>query len=156
MWENMKYFGALITALITASVTLIGFNFQFGNNVFFLILIIILQLFIIYLAEYAKRDLRERKKRFFEIISHLLKLEVILGFYEDISKNLKGTRFEKDKYLFDDFQKNLVIDQSVDKTKVFAEEKTSASYRFMSRVYLIMQFTVGALIIAEVVFIPRV
>jgi hypothetical protein len=105
MWENMKYFGALISGLITASIALVGFIFDIDNNGVFLTLIIILQIFIIILAQYAKRDLRERQKRFFLVVSHLLKLEVLLGFYDDISQKLIDTRFDQDKYLFAEYQR---------------------------------------------------
>ncbi len=149
----MKYFGALISGLITASIALVGFIFDIENNGIFLTLIIILQIFIIILAQYAKRDLRERQKRFFLVVSHLLKLEVLLGFYDDISQKLKDTSFDQDKYLFAEYQKNLVKETGTDEKKDFTEYKKSSAYSIMGRVYLMMQFTMGAIIIAEFIFI---
>ena len=155
MWENMKYFGSLISGLITASIALVGFIFDIDNNGVFLILIIILQIFIIYLAHYAKKDLQERQKRFFLVVSHLLKLEVLLGFYEDISQKLKDTRFDEDKYLFGEYQKNLVKEKATetDKKKDFTEDKRSSAYSIMGKVYQIMQFTMIAFIVAEIIIL---
>ena len=153
MWENMKYFGALISGLITASIALVGLTLDKSVPVLFIILIIILQVFIIFLAEYAKKDLKERQKRFFLVVSHLLKLEVILGFYEDISQKLKDTRFDQDKYLFAEYQKNLVKETGIetDKKKDFIELKRSSAYSIMGRIYLLMQITMVAFIVAEIV-----
>lgn len=156
MWENMKYFGALISGLITASIALVSLTIDNFVPNLFIILIIILQIFIILLAEYAKRDLKERQKRFFEVVSHLLKLEIILGFYENISQKLKDTRFDQHKYLFADFQKNLIKETGTETDKKdFAEEKRSSAYSIMGRVYQMMQFTMGAFIITEIIFLVK-
>lgn len=167
MWENLKYFGSLISALITASVTLIGFNIQFGNEYFFLLLIIILQLFIILLAQYAKNDLQERRRRFFLVVSHLLKLEVLLGFYDDsfqtiVSERLKGTRFRDDKHLFAQYFENLRKPDGIGKqdTNTFIDDKMSEkkdnSYSIMSNIYPLMQITIVLLIIGELVLLSPI
>lgn len=155
MWENMKYFGALISGLITASIALVSLTLDNFVPNLFIVLIIILQIFIILLAHYAKKDLKERQKRFFLVVSQLLKLEVILGFYEDISQKLKDTRFAQHKYLFGEYQKNLVK-EGIDKDmKDFTVEKRSSAYSIMGRVYLMMQFTMAAFIITELYFLLK-
>jgi hypothetical protein len=52
--------------------------------------------------------------------------------------------------LFDDYQENLVKE---DNQRDFVEEKTSAAYSIMSRVYLFMIIAIGLLIFVEFVFI---
>jgi len=173
MWENMKYFGALISALIAASVALVGFTLDKHVPVLFPILIIILQFFIIFLAEYAKRDLRERRKRFFLIVTHLLKLEVLLGLYskensEKLKEKLRETNLKDDDFLFTQYERNLhiiegngkhdteqFINNKMNGKKEYSENNESESdkhnsYSIMSNVYLIMQITMGALIVAEI------
>ena len=163
MWENLKYFGTLISALITASVTLMGFFFTKNPNILFPILIFGLQIFIIFLAQYANNDLTERRKRFFLIVSHLLKLEVLLGLYSDddpqvqkLRQKLKGTSLEDDDYLFVQYKKNLKKREGSEKydTQQFikdkmSEKKKDSSYLILSQVYRLMQWTMIAFIIAE-------
>lgn len=173
MWENMKYFGALISALITASITLLGFALNAHVPVLFPTLIIILQLFIIYLAHYAKKDLTERRKRFFLVVTHLLKLEVLLGLYdkknsEKLKQKLRDTSLQDDDFLFTQYERNLHLIKGKDKhdTEQFIKNKMNEkeniennrsdkynSYSIMSNVYLIMQITMGALIVAEFLFL---
>lgn len=159
MWENMKYFGSLISALITASVTLIGINFDRHTHILFPILIIILQVFTIFLAQYAKNDLEERRKRFFLVVSHLLKLEILLGFYDPIDQKLKDTRFEDDQHLFAQYEKNLCrleVKGKQDTDKFIEDkmrEKKNNSYSIMSNVYPLMQITMLGFIIAEIIIL---
>ena len=168
MWENLKYFGTLISALITASVTLMGFFFTNHPNspspsILFPILIYGLQIFIIVLAEYANNDLTERRKRFFLIVTHLLKLEVLLGLYNDNSQvqklrqELRGTSLEDDNYLFVQYKNSLEKREGSEKydTQQFIKDKMSekfehSSYLILSHVYRLMQGTMIAFIIAEI------
>jgi hypothetical protein len=175
MWENLKYFGTLISALITASVTLMGFFFTKNPNILIPILIYGLQIFIILLAEYANNDLTERRKRFFLIVSHLLKIEVLLGLYSDddpqvqkLRQKLKRTSLEDDDYLFVQYKKNLKKREGSEKydTEQFikdkmsnkkedkeSEEKEVSSYPILSNVYRLMQWTMTAFIVAEIIIL---
>jgi len=166
MWENLKYFGTLISALITASVTLIGIFFDKNQNILIPILILGLQIFIIFLAEYANNDLTERRKRFFLIVSHLLKLEILLGLYNDdnpqtkeLKQKLNGTSLEDDDYLFTQYRKSIEKGKNIKKydTQQFikdkmSEKKEDSSYLILSGVYRLMQRTMIGFIILEVVF----
>lgn len=125
----------------------------------FPILIIILQVFTIFLAQYAKNDLEERRKRFFLVVSHLLKLEILLGFYDPIDQKLKDTRFEDDQHLFAQYEKNLCrleVKGKQDTDKFIEDkmrEKKNNSYSIMSNVYPLMQITMLGFIIAEIIIL---
>jgi hypothetical protein len=176
MWENLKYFGTLISALITASVTLMGFFFENHAHPLIPILIIGLQIFIIFLAIFADSDLTERRKRFFLIVSHLLKIEALLGLYDEdysqkvkLKEKLQGTSLEHDEYLFVHYKRDLrkiegrekydtdqfIRDEMSLKKEKNENQETSdkkSSYIILSNVYKLMIWTMIAFIIVEADF----
>jgi len=144
MWENMKYFGILIGSLLTAYTALLGYitttpiffttypiTIIFNSMILFPVPVV-----IIILAWYARNDLIQRQRRFLLVVTHLLKLEDLLGLHKDISDKL--IHFKEDKYLFFEYQKNL---SKCDTTEAFIElemYKKKGTFSLMQHVYLLM------------------
>lgn len=157
MWENMKYFGALIGSLLTAQMALLGYIYsksEQGNFPFYVSLFLFFApTIIIFLCLYARKDLTDRRRRFFLVVSHLLKLEDILGLHKDISQIL--TSFREDKFLFAEYQKNLSkCNNTEDFIKLMMCDKKGA-FSLMQRVYLIMMAIAIIFIILQIIFLTN-
>ena len=109
MWENVKHFGGFISALLVAEMAFISYIWSFQNTGIFPFdvreLMFVFPFAIIVLARHAQSDLKERWGRFLLVVTHLLKLELLLGIYDKIDHKLSF--FRPDEYLFSEYQKNL-------------------------------------------------
>ena len=113
MWENIKFFVGLVSALLSAHMVLLGFFWTirdhgsltlFGNTFnWFGIALLVFPGAISLISYYGWKDLRMRWQRFLLVATHLLKLEDLLGLHVDISGKLT---YFKDKYLFPNYQRN--------------------------------------------------
>jgi hypothetical protein len=114
MWENLKFFSVLISAIITADTFFLKFASEVTNSTvisLFSIPVNMIYLFsipipilVIFLSKYGKQDLRRRWSRTLEAIAHLSKLENLLGLDKEVAGKL--TNFKNDTYLFDRFTKD--------------------------------------------------
>lgn len=80
MWENLRFFSVLITAIITANTFFLNLtvnNPSLGNGVFSLVL----PSLVILLSIFGYRDMGRRWERTLEPIAHLNKLEELLGLH---------------------------------------------------------------------------
>ena len=135
MWENVKYFTTIIGALITAHMALLGFIRDAGiPQWIFYGSLIIFPVSILLLSYYAVRDLRRRWMRVMEAIVHLVKMEGILGLYNDISNKLKN--FKSDKVLFKRYKEEA---DKFDSSERFIESVTRGDnmYTSMRKIYYI-------------------
>jgi hypothetical protein len=154
MWENMKYFGALVGSLLTAYTALLGY---FSTTVYAnpiplnLMILFPIPVAIIFLTFYARDDLKQRKRRFLLVVTHLLKLEELLGLHREITDEL--IHFKEDKYLFVEYQKNL---SKCNTTEAFIElemRENKGAFNWMQNIYQLMRGIAGALIVLGIVLL---
>lgn len=109
MWQNVKYFGTVFGALLVAHMALLGFLWPANGNSMLpftiRVTVLIFPVSIIALSFYANSHLKLLHNRFLLVVTHLLKLEDILGLHNDISQILP--HFKQDKYLFPKYKENL-------------------------------------------------
>lgn len=113
MWENLKFFSIFIGTLLAAYIGFFDFiarTLISPDSIYAAILngIILfpIPVTIFVLALYAYNDLEQRRERFYLVVTHLLKLEDLLGLHEKIDDKLGYLK--KDQYLFAQYQKKLV------------------------------------------------
>jgi len=151
MWENMKYSGGLVGSLLTAYTALLGYFYTTADaNTTPLNLMILFPIpaAIIFLTFYARDDLKQRKRRFLLVVTHLLKLEELLGLHRDISDKL--IHFKEDKYLFVEYQKNL---SKCNTTEAFIDlemRENKGAFSWMQNIYSLMRVLAGVLIIFNI------
>jgi hypothetical protein len=160
MWENMKYFSILIGSLLTAYTALLGYIST--KTIFFAIyqITIIFNFMILFpipaviivLALYAQNDLIERRRRFLLIVTHLLKLEELLGLHKKIDDKLQY--FKQDEFLFVEYQKNLSQVKSETFIDTQMREKTSA-FTSMQNVYIVLMGIAGLSILFGIIVLSN-
>jgi hypothetical protein len=158
MWENVKNLTILIAALITADIALMDFISPTNEQ---LLLLPFLPAIIVLLSRYARKDLENRWRRVLESISHLIKLEDLLGLYTQMPST---TLFKNDKFIFERWRRNALpyassqafIEGEVKGTKISnssisnsSEDKKSENlFTFMRTIYrvtMITGFVLGAI-----------
>lgn len=157
MWENMKYFSILIGTLLTAYTALLGYistnpiSFtEYPVSILFNIMILFpIPAVIIVLALYARNDLIERRRRFLLVVTHLLKLEQLLGLHEKIGKRLEY--FKEDEYLFTEYRDNLKEGKSKDSFIDDQMRKKPSAFKAMQNVYIILIGIAGLLILFGII-----
>lgn len=135
MWENVKYFTTIIGAFITAHMALLGIIKDAGiPQWLFYGSLIVFPVSIILLSYYATKDLKRRWKRIMDSIVNLIKLEGILGLYDDVSAKLMN--FKSDKYLFKRYKENA---ERFNSSNSFVECETEGDnmYTSMRKIYYI-------------------
>lgn len=129
MWENVKYFTAIITALITAHMALFAFFRNAGiYQWMFYVPLIIFPGSILLLSYYGERDLKRRWIRVLEAIVNLIKIEGILGLYIDISNKLKNLK--EDKFLFKRYKET--ADKFSSSDEFIKSEKKRRQYVYLN------------------------
>jgi hypothetical protein len=137
MWENMKFFGGFIGSLLTAYSGLVGLivtakiNIPYAYN---FVIFLPVPVVILILALYARNDLIERRRRFLLVVTHLFKLEQLLGLHDKIGNKLQY--FKEDEYLFTEYQENLTQGKS---KKTFIDvqmSKNPSAFKAMQNVYI--------------------
>lgn len=150
MWENIKYFGGFISGLLVAQMALYTVILNVKDPGIFQFAIFVLPVAIIVLSCVGYKDLKERRQRFLLVVTHLLKLEELLGVHEGITTILD--HFQEDKYLFAEYQKNLSTGTYEDFIKEQMKFKFSKknSYVSMSILYIAMIALAGGLILLDI------
>jgi hypothetical protein len=99
MWENIKYYGGFISALLIAEMAFISFTWTFEHPGIFPAdireLMFVFPVAILILIHYAQEDLKVQWRRFLLVVTHLLKLELLLGLYEKIDRKLLKDTLER-------------------------------------------------------------
>lgn len=159
MWENMKYFGAVFGALFAVYSTLVGhiYSTTSTNPIFNFLVLIPIPGTILGLSWFAQNDLQDRRKRFYLVVTHLLKLEDLLGLYKKIDDKL--TYLKKDQYLFaqyytmlQEYKKN--FEEGKDQEQfIKCQMKKKSAFRSMQNVYIVMMIVAGILIFFGVIVI---
>jgi len=108
MWENIKNMSFLIGALITADIALMNFLVSIQTHEVFLVkwllLFPFLPVMIIIMSHFAENDLKKRWRRVLEAITHLIKMEDLLGLYK--KPPIQFEIFKNDEYLFERWKEN--------------------------------------------------
>ena len=166
VWENVKFFVSLIGGLLTAHSVLLGLFLNvasydtltwFGvkSNVFGLGLLVFPAAIFI-LSYCGWRDLKMRWERFLLVVTHLLKLEDLLGIHEDIGdKVTQMKKGEQYKRLFPDYYHNFLNYDSYEK---FREEemKKRNTYTSMRYVYSLINIPAVLLVVVDIgIFYPK-
>jgi len=105
MWENVKTFSTLISALITADIFFLRFLLEDMGSSFQQHLVsvkflsLILPTLIMAMSILGERELRREYVRLLESIVHLAKIENLLGLEQKLP-DIDGRVFPGDKYLF--------------------------------------------------------
>jgi len=163
MWENMKYFSILIGSLLTAYTALLGYistnpiSFAIYSIAIFNIMILFpIPAFIIVLALYARNDLIERRRRFLLVVTHLLKLEQLLGLHQKMGDRLEY--FKADEYLFAEYRNNLSQGESKKNFIDFHMSEKPSTFKAMQNVYIIFIVIAVVLILFGIIvlFFPSV
>jgi hypothetical protein len=147
MWENVRNLTILIAGLITADIALMDF---IESNDRYLLLLPFLPVIIVVLSWYAQKDLEDRWRRVLEAISHLIKLEDLLGLHAQIPD---ATFFKDDKYLFERWRKSALryssskafVEGELKGTKEYGgniskqskEKKSGNLFTFMPKIYIV-------------------
>ncbi len=98
MWENIKFFSTLISALVTADIVL--FNLLLNAKALTgspVLALFFLPALVVLLSIFGRRDLKRRWSRILEAIANTAKMESLLGLYEPLPQQ---DVFPKDKYLY--------------------------------------------------------
>jgi hypothetical protein len=153
MWENVKYFTTLLSALITADVFILRMLLDlkinstiFANTNYPVIILfssLILPSFIIVASILGERELKRRWRRILEAIANCAKIEYLLGLNENISHILKV--FPNDSYLFQRWTESRKK-YSSSSSFVEGELKGYNMYTHMRKIYFITIF-VGVFLI---------
>jgi hypothetical protein len=138
MWENMKYFGTIIAALLGLYSTLLGhfFTATNTNGWFNLLFLVPIPVIVIILSLFARNDLIQRRRRFHLVVTHLLKIEDLLGLHDDLSGRLK--HFMDDKSLFTHYNKDLLKAKSTDEYIETEMRKKENTFNSMQQIYILM------------------
>ncbi len=104
---------------------------------------------IIALSIYAHKHLKILQNRFLLIVTHLLKLEGILGLHKDITNILP--HFKEDKYLFPKYRAKLEI--STDKFIENEMDTGKSAFKLMGHIYWITTIIAIGLVIFDLVII---
>jgi hypothetical protein len=144
MWENLKFFSVLITALITANTFFLNLavdNLSLGNSLFSLVL----PSLIILLSIFGYRDMARRWRRTLEAIAHLIKLEGLLGLREPIPEELRNALKENSRL----FERSFNTTQGYDTQDKFIDDNMNKRNMFkdMGWVYLILAIAGGCLLV---------
>jgi hypothetical protein len=159
MWENVRNLTILIAALITADVALM--DFISPTNEQQLLLLPFLPAIIVLLSRYARKDLENRWRCVLESISHLIKLEDLLGLHTQMPST---TLFKDDKFIFERWRRNALsyassqafIEGEVKGAKISTSNSSNSSedkksenlFTFIQTIYrvtMITAFVLGAI-----------
>lgn len=147
MWDNMKYFGTIIAGLLGLYSTLLGHFFTTTNNngLFNLLFLVPIPATVIALSWFARKDLIQRRRRFLLVVTHLLKIEELLGLHEDLTGRLK--HFTVDRNLFPHYHKDLLKASSTDEYIEKEMRKKDNAFSSMQHIYIMMMIIAGTLLI---------
>jgi len=147
MWENLKYFTTLTSALVTASLVLLKllFDLKSGSNSplppWLLSSSLVIPLFSLITSVLGYFDLKRRWSRIMDSIVHLAKLESLLGLHEKMPARV----WQDDSYLFHRCRDRII---AYDSRTDFIRGETEGSNMFthMRRMHVILAFVAIVLI----------
>jgi hypothetical protein len=148
MWENLKFFSGLISAIITVDTFFLKFTLdgsmgsKYTSELTFFS--IVLPILVLVLSLCGRNDLRRRWKRTLEAIAHLSKLENLLGLDKSVKEKVHV--LAKDNYLFQRFSKST---KNIDSEKdyIYREMNEDNMYTSMKNVYNVL-ITIGVSLLA--------
>jgi len=155
MWENVKFFSTLISALITADILLLRLflDLKMRSSIPLLLLYLMLPGFIMSMSYMGERDLKRRWKRILEAIANCSKIESLLGVDTEISGKLRV--FQKDRYLFPERWFKSRSKYSTTEDFIEGELKPENMYTQMRKIYFITSLVGLLLVVLHVVLLAH-
>jgi hypothetical protein len=150
MWENLKFFSVLISAIITVDTFFLKLTFDGslpGHAFELSIFSLVFPALVMSLSWFGKNDLKRRWDRTLEAIAHLIKLEDLLG----LNARYSGNALEKDNHLFQRFHDSA---EGIKSEEEFKQNKMNENNMFtsMKKVYWILGI-VGLLLFAYQIYL---
>jgi len=170
LWENIKFFATLLSALVTLDIYLSNFAMKFieyGTSISILmaLLSMFMPFLILILSFIGHAELKRRWARLIETLASRAKVEALLRIHTDLSVEFKKLGiFPKDRYIHQRFSEIFKKYESSDDF-VMAELSPKKGrkilrgknfYLMMSRIYLIFKIIGVVLLVLKSIIIVTI